>query len=154
MHPRATRNRPPIFLGLAGCHIYVNNINSPGFIRPLLNAVMEERYQPPHKLFADAISCFEMPWKNVINHGGSGLDLVCFLVEFWNGKDDKSCSVISVEVFAPSHWKCTLLLEYLENSIGKTRTVSIINTYQINGVDFPFNTINQLHYKFIRRRIK
>jgi hypothetical protein len=98
-----TRNRPLIFLGPAGCHIYVNNINSPGFIRPLLNDIMEGNHQLPHKLFADAISCFEMPRKYVINHGGSGLDLVCFLVEFWNGKDDKSWSVISVEVFAPSH---------------------------------------------------
>jgi hypothetical protein len=95
-------------------------MNIPGFIRPLLYAVMEEKQQSPYKLFADAISCFKMmPLKKIKNHGGSGLDLVCFLVE-----------------------------------LEKSRTASIINTYQINGIDFPFNTINSLHYKFISKGIK
>jgi hypothetical protein len=52
------RNRPLFFLDPAGCHIYVSNINSPGFIWPMLNAVVKETHQLPHKLFANAISFF------------------------------------------------------------------------------------------------
>jgi hypothetical protein len=69
-------------------------------------------------------------------------------VEFWSGKDNSSNSVTSVEVFAPSHWETLLLLQLSEKSIGEKQTASIINSYQTNNIDFPFNTINFLHYNF------
>ena len=149
MHPRATRNRPLISFAPSHFYIYPNNIDSPGVTKPLLKAVFSEKNEvSSSKLFADAISCCKIPRKLIRNHGGSGLDLVCFLLEFWSGKDDSSNSVISVEVFALSHWETLLLLQLLEKSIGEKQTASIINSYRINNIDFPFNTINFLHYNF------
>jgi hypothetical protein len=55
----------------------------------------------------------QMQYHTFKNHGGSGLDLISFLVEFSNEKDDKSCSVISVEVFAPSHKLCLFIVGIL-----------------------------------------
>ena len=149
MHPRATRNRPLISFAPSHFYIYPNNIDSPGVTKPLLKAVFSEKNEvSSSKLFADAISYCKIPRKLIRNHGGSGPDLVCFLLEFWSGKDDSSNSVISVEVFAPSHWETLLLLQLLEKSIGEKQTASIINSYRINNIDFPFHTINFLHYNF------
>ncbi len=154
MLPRITRTRPVLLLGDTCCHIFINNVNSPGFIRPLVTAIVsinDGGELTNNYLIADAISCFKNSWKQIKNYGNTGIDLVSFSVEFWDEKDQNPNSLLSVEVYAPSQWTANLFLEVLQTTMGKRNTISILNTYQIKGVDFPFNTINTLHYRFYDR---
>jgi hypothetical protein len=89
-----------------------------------------------------------MPWKSVIKHGGIPFGMVCFLVEFWDEQKEDPGSVLSVEVHCLSHWTAEYLLQVLKESFLINHVISIINTYQINGTDFPFNTINAIQNKF------
>ncbi len=149
MLPRRTRNRPIMYLGGVGYHVFINNINSPGFVRPLLSSILSPTNEKNNmSVWADYLSCFAMPWKSVKKHGGIHFDMVCFLVEFWDEKREEPGSVLSVEVYCPSHWTAEYLLQVLEESFKQNNVISIINTYQINGTDFPFNTINAIHHKF------
>jgi hypothetical protein len=149
MLPRRTRNRPIMPLGSAGSRIFINNIDSPGFVRPLLCSILSpENKKNNISLWADYLSCFAMPWKSVKKHGGISFDMICFLVEFWDEKKEAVGSVLSVEVYCPSHWTATYLLEIIVGSVEKNKVISIINTYQINGTDVPFNTINTIHHMF------
>jgi hypothetical protein len=48
------------------------------------------------------------------------LELVQYFLEFWNGNAmDRKGSVLSVDVFAPSHWTVECYLEALENSASR-----------------------------------
>ena len=149
MLPRRTRNRPVMPLGSSGSHIFINNIDSPGFVRPLLSSIFSPANSKRNiSLWADYLSCFAMPWKLVKKHDGINFDLICFLVEFWEEQREAPGSVLSVEVYCPSHWTANHLLQLIVESFEKKNVISIINTYQINGTDVPFNTINTIHHMF------
>ena len=151
MHPRITRSRPVIYLGRTGCNIIVNNINSPGFLKPLLKAIASRNEdEASDVLWADALSCVKIPWKASEKRQGSALELLCFLVEFWDEKEHKPGAVLSVEVYAPSHWSAQMLLNVVEMSIKKNKgRISVLNTYHLGGIDFPFNTLNTIHHEFV-----
>jgi hypothetical protein len=55
-----------------------------------------------------------------------------------------------MEIYAPSQWDSAFLLNIIDESIQQNSIVSILNTYCINGIDFPFNTINTIHHEFKR----
>jgi hypothetical protein len=149
MLPRRTHNHPIMYLGSDGYHVFINNINSPGFVRPLLSSILSPTNEKKKKsVWADYLLCFAMPWKSAIKHRGTPFDMVCFLVEFWDEQKEDPGSVLSVEVYCASHWTAEYLLQVLEKSFKKNHVISIINTCQINGTDFPFNTINAIHHKF------
>jgi hypothetical protein len=60
-----------------------------------------------------------MPWKSVIKQGGIPFDMVCFLVEFWDEQKEDPGSVLSVEVYCPSHWTAEYLIQVFEESLKK-----------------------------------
>ncbi len=149
MLPRRTRNRPMKPLGSCGSPIYVNNMDSPGFVRPLLSCIISpENTKSNISLWADHLSCFAMPWKSIKKHGGISFDMICFLVEFWDEQEETPGSVLSVEVYCPSHWTANLLLSVIVESFETNHVISIINTYRLNGTDIPLNTINAIHHMF------
>jgi hypothetical protein len=89
-----------------------------------------------------------MPWKSIKKHGGISFDMICFLVEFWDEQKETPGSVLSVEVYCPSHWTANLLLSIIVESFETNHVISIINTYRLNGTDIPLNTINAIHHMF------
>jgi hypothetical protein len=56
--------------------------------------------------------------------------------------------VVAVEVYCPLHWTANYLLSVILESFERNQVISIINTYQLNGMDLPFNTINTIHRLF------
>ena len=149
MLPRRTQNRPIMPLGSNGSHIYLNNIDSPGVVRPLLSCIISPEDKNKNiPLWADHLSCFAMPWKSVKKHGRISFDMTCFLVEFWDERRKTPGSVVAVEVYCPLHWTANFLLSIILESFERNQVISIINTYQLNGMDLPFNTINTIHRLF------
>jgi hypothetical protein len=61
---------------------------------------------------------------------------------------DRKGSVLAVDVFAPSHWTVEFFLEALENSAWKHGAITILKSYNLNGVVFNLNTINNMHNSF------
>jgi hypothetical protein len=79
------------------------------------------------------------------------LVLDCFIIDFWDENQLTSNSSISVEVYAPLDWDPDYFLKILDDSIQQNTIVYIFNTYCINGIDFPFNTLNTIHHKFKKK---
>jgi hypothetical protein len=153
MHPRATRRRPLLYFGRKGFNVYLNNVDSPGFGRPIIGVFIPELKSKNHveKFWADAVRCFKVTPQCSFKHFCSScFDLDCFVVEFWDEKRIEPNSLYSVEIYAPSQWGSAFLLNIIDESIQQNSIVSILNTYCINGIDFPFNTINTIHHEFKR----
>jgi hypothetical protein len=82
--------------------------------------------------------------------GGStfSLNLDWFVVEFWDGANASADASLSIGVYAPSHWSANYFLDVLEENAKKHGAISILNSYTINGIAFPFNVINTMHHSF------
>jgi hypothetical protein len=133
--------------------VYLNNVDSPGFGRPIIDVFIPEFKSKNHveKFWADAVSCFKVTPQCSFKHfHGSCFDLDCFVVEFWDEKRIERSSLYSVEIYAPSQWDSAFLSNIIDESIQQNSIVLILNTYCINGIDFPFNTINTIHHEFKR----
>ncbi len=63
-----------------------------------------------------------------------------------------SYCMFSVEVYAPSNWDPEYFLQILDDSIQQNTIVSIFNMYCINGIDFPFNTLDTIHHEFKKKK--
>jgi hypothetical protein len=48
-------------------------------------------------------------------------------------------------VLAPSCWSSKLFLDFFLHDLAKLDIISLVNTYFINGCEYPFNTINTMH---------
>ncbi len=55
----------------------------------------------------------------MIKQGGIPFDMVCFLVEFWDEQKEDPGSLLSVEVYCPSHWTAEYLIQVFEESLKK-----------------------------------
>jgi hypothetical protein len=69
-------------------------------------------------------------------------------VEFWDGANASADASLSIGVYAPSHWSANYFLDVLEENAKKHGAISILNSYTINGIAFPFNIINTMHHSF------
>ena len=160
MHPRVTRHRPLIYIGMKGCQVFADlgGSGSPFSVRPILAVLFPETYQSRLSSFwVDAVSCYKiLPKKTIkfpsaaVSCAGSSfsLNLDWFIVEFWDGANSSADASLSIGVYAPSHWTANYFLVVLEENAKKHGAVSISNSYTINGIDFPFNIINTMHHKF------
>ncbi len=54
-----------------------------------------------------------------IKHGGISLDMVCFLVEFWDEQKEAPGFALSVKVYCPSHRAANNLFEVGVESFKK-----------------------------------
>jgi hypothetical protein len=61
---------------------------------------------------------------------------------------DRKGSVLSVDVFTPSHWTTEYFLVALENSASKHGAITILKSCNLNEVVFNWNTINTMHHSF------
>jgi hypothetical protein len=139
MHPRCTRNRPLILLPNSLYNVFVNNIDSPGF--------MKWSYLTNDKspIQADAMSCHY-----VVGHETevNGLHLGCFHVEFRLEEKKDSGPVASVVVHVPAQWTADLFLAMFLKNLKDHTFISLINSYYLDGQPFAFNKINTIHYLF------
>ena len=141
MHPQQTRSRPLVLLKYPGYKLFINNINSPGLFR--FSSLLLKN-DPP--LSADAVTCCCM--KPDRFERINGMVLKPFIVEFWLELKAPFGSVAAVAVHAPSSWSSKFFLELFLKDLGKHVIISLLNTYYINGCEYPFNTINTLHHLF------
>jgi hypothetical protein len=142
MHPRHTRSRPLILLNPKGYYLFVNNINSPGYLRPSLFNAGQTSY------WTDAVTCQCIHGVKAVK--ANKFLLQCFIVEFWDGKSKQSRPVASVQVHAPAHWSADLFLEVFVNDLIKHNVISLNNFYYVSGEAYPFNAINTIHHRFNR----
>ncbi len=85
----------------------------------------------------------------IIISGAVQFEVVQYIVEFWDGKVmDRKGSVLSVGVFAPSHWTAAYFLEVIENSARKHDDITIFKLYNLNGVVLNLSIINTMHHSF------
>ena len=140
MHPRQTRSRPLVLLRYPGYKLFINNINSPGLFR------LSSFYTSNSPLWTDAVTCCCK--KQNCSETVNGVELKPFLVEFWLEHEAQIGSVVAIEVYAPMCWSTRFFLDVLSKDLEKHRIISLVNTYFINGHEYPCNTINTMHYKF------
>ena len=109
-------------------------------------------------LGADAVSCYIKRDKKSKVEGSAAaasgdewpLKFCCFVVEFWAEEETKVGSIFTVEIQGPSHWSADRFLEvFLDDFENHKPVISLINSYYINGIGIPFNTINTMHHKFL-----
>lgn len=141
MHPRQTRSRPLVLLKYPGYKLFLNNINSPGLFR--FSSLLPNNVPP---LSTDAVTCCCQ--KPIRFERINGMVLKPFFVEFWHELKAPFGPVAAVEVHAPSCWSSKFFLELFLKDLGKHGIISLVNTYYINGCEYPFNTINTLHHLF------
>jgi hypothetical protein len=142
MHPRTTRGRPLILLNAKKYNLFINNVNSPGFLKPSM--FNTERAT----LTTDAVTCQRRSGPPCIEV--ENVKFCCFAIKFWDGRTDNHGWVCSVDIHAPAHWEpCTFLLIFLKD-LEKHEVISLINSYYIAGKPFPFNTINTIHHNFLK----
>jgi hypothetical protein len=125
--------------------------NSFNLVPPILDALFSIDGFHGLEIWADAVSCYKVVPNNVktIISKAAQYELVQYFVEFWNGNEmDRKGSVLSVDVFAPSHWTVENFLEALENSASKHDAITILQSYNLNGVVFNLNTINTMQHSF------
>jgi hypothetical protein len=110
MHPRVTRNRPLIYIGIKGYQVFVDlgGTSSPFSARPILAVLFPETYQSQLSSFwVDAMSCYKlfpkktMKFPSAAVSGGSSfsLNLDWFVVEFWDGANASADASLSIGVF-------------------------------------------------------
>jgi hypothetical protein len=148
MHPRETRNRPLCHFQSKGYYIFMHDgSNSSNLVRPILDALFSVDGFHGLETWADVVSCYKVvPIKT---KAMAQLEQVQYFVEFWNGNAmDRKGAVLSVDVFAPSHWTAEYFLEALENSARKHGAITILSSNTLNGVVFNLNTINTIHHSF------
>jgi hypothetical protein len=75
-----------------------------------IHAAKKEDEPSSDEFFADTIPCFMTPWKQIENHGGSGLDLSSFLLDSLHGEGQKPVTMLSVEMYAQKTLKIHFLL--------------------------------------------
>ncbi len=152
MHPRATRNRPLCHFRSKGYCIFMHEeSNSSNIVRPILDALFSVDGFHGLETWADAESCYKAVPNNtkIIISGAVQFELVQYIVVFWDGKVmDRKGSVLSVNVFAPSNWTAEYFLEVVENSARKHGAITILKSYNLNGVVFNLNIINTMHHSF------
>jgi hypothetical protein len=138
MHPRTTRGCPLVILKAKNYKLFINNVNSPGFMKPsMFNA-------EGITLTTDAVTCQRRSGTTVVKNGK--IKFCCFAVKFWSGSTDIHDCVFSVD--APAHWEaCTFISVFLKD-LEKHDVISLVNSFYISGRPFPFNTINTIHHKF------
>ena len=114
-------------------------MHSPGFSKL---SSLKNKKEP---LWADAATC-----KYIRGHDVEANDMqfCCFLVEFWCERTNDPGPTMSVEIHAPKHWSPTYFLEMLGKKLKHLPVISLINSYYIDGVPLPFNTINTIHYEY------
>ena len=143
--PRATRSRPILHIIKHGdgIPVFINNINSPGLFHVSTFTLQQESFR------ANAVTCaMSYPEKFLKNYLNSCCDIVSTVVSFWS--DGGDCKPLqTVEVYMPSHWSPRYFLYELQESIFDCSIISLMNTYTVNGVLFPFITINSLHDKYL-----
>jgi hypothetical protein len=138
MHPRTTCGRPLVLLKAKKYNLFINNVNSPGFLKPSM--FNTERAT----LTMDAVTCQHQSGPEVEN-----IEFCCFAIKFWDGRTDNHGCVYSVDVHAP-HWEsCTFSSIFLKD-VEKHEVISLIKSYYIAGKPFPFNTINTIHHNFLK----
>ena len=142
MHPRRTRSRPLVLLNPKGYILFLNNINSLGFLRPSLFNGGGASY------WTDAVTC--QCAREIKPVKVNKIQFQCFIVEFWDGKSNQTSSVASVQVHAPAHWNADKFLEVFVKDLRKHNVISLINSYYVSGEAYPFNTINTIHHRFNR----
>jgi hypothetical protein len=141
MHPRSTRNRP--IIGLNRKKLYTNNIYSPTRVLLVPEAFHSNRIRSD-SFYIDGVSCQQL--KDTICWGG--LMLSIFKVEFWDGTSADLRPIVTVKIHAPTSWSPELFLQFLEKVSWSSKVLSLIHGYCIDGVDFPYVTINRLHHYF------
>jgi hypothetical protein len=87
-----------------------------------------------------------------VKKGNCRIDFVSATVAFWDEGKDLG-PFLSIEIFIQSHWSSVDVLFQLDLSIDNCSVISLMNTYVVHGVSFPFNTINTLHYNFLTKTI-
>ena len=94
----------------------------------------------------DAVSCCKL-LTDVVSCGGILLN--AFQVEFWDEIiEDVRPIILRVAIHAPAMWSAVLFLRYLEKASMNSQVLSLIHGYCIDGVEFPYGTINTLHHYF------
>ncbi len=141
MHPRNTRGCPLLLLRPRGYKLFINNVNSPGFLRPSLFGTGGAA------LRTDAVTCQCAHGNNIIKV--DNLEFRCFIIKFWDGKSNEPGSIFSVVVHAPAHWEASRFLDMFLKDLSKHEVISLINSYYLSGKPFPWNTINTLHHSFM-----
>jgi hypothetical protein len=116
---------------------------SPGPFHVSRFLLQQESYQE------NAISCcLTYPKLELKKFGNCGIDFVSATVAFWDDGEDLR-PFLSIEIFIPSHWSSVDVLFQLDISIDNCSVISLMITYVVHGVSFPFNMINTLHYNFL-----
>jgi hypothetical protein len=146
MIPRGTRSRPILHVtsnGKEGIPVFTNNINSPGFFHVTTFVLQQEAFR------ANAVTCtMSHPRKLVKNYCNCGFNISSAYVSFWS-EGHEIAPLLSVEVYMPSHWSPSHFLVELENSILECSIISLINTFTLNGIIYPFISINSIHYRYL-----
>jgi hypothetical protein len=96
MHPRTTHGHPLVLLKAKNYKLFINNVNSPGFIKPSMFNADEIR------LTTDAVTCQCQSGTTVVEVGK--IKFCCFAIKFWSGSTGIHDCVYSVDVHAPAHW--------------------------------------------------
>jgi hypothetical protein len=145
MIPRGTRTRPILKICTKdGVLVYTNNINSPEKnFHPCFFTIQQSTFR------INAVTCcVTRPEQIVRNFGGCQFDIRGILVEFWSRNGVKLRPLLSVVVRIPLHWTLEQFLLVIEESVDDCRVNSLLNTYTIRGITFPFITINSVHERY------
>jgi hypothetical protein len=138
MRHQQTQSRPLVLLKYPGYNLFIYNINSPGLLR-LSSLFLNNEPQ----LWTNAVTCCcKKP--NCVERI-NGMISKPFFVEFWQERKAPCGSIAAVEVLAPSCWSSKLFLDFFLHDLAKLDIISLVNTYFINGCEYPFNTINTMH---------
>jgi hypothetical protein len=144
MIPCGTRSRPILHVTSKGkgIPVFTNNINSPGLCHVTAFTLQQEAFR------ANAVTCImSHPRKLLKNYSNCGFDISSAYVSFWCKGHDVA-PLLTVEVYIPSHWSPSHFLPELEDSILDCSIISLINTFTLNVIIFPFISINSIHYRY------
>jgi len=76
----------------------------------------------------------------------TGLTLLCFIVEFWDGTTSEFGPVLSVRIHTPSCWTVKCFLNAVEESFTEHGVIYLIEGYTIYGMQQSLIIINTLHH--------
>ena len=148
-----------IYLGLDGYKIFINRGFSPsdGSMLPVLSALFPSAY--PSELttsWTDAASCYKLlPRRTMIRFTEDVTllsELDWLVAEFWDGHDAGNAgTVLSIGVYAPSHWVADFFLTIMCEDAKKHGTITVSRSYTIQGIYYPFDIINTMHHHYMNR---
>jgi hypothetical protein len=127
--------------------VYKNNIYSPS--RLLLHEAFYGNCSSDSFL-VDTVSCCKL-LTDVVSCGGIMLN--AFQVEFWDEIIEDVRPILRVVIHAPAMCSAELFLRYLEKALMNSQVLSLIHGYWIDGVEFPYGTINTLHHYFKSKEV-